>query len=95
MRLHQCRAQLTRFSAAPPGAIERLEIGGLPFGLPQLADSEIAYGAGRVQLEPGDLLFIFTDGVVEAVNDRGEEFGEPRLVPAILSVPAGVPPRKH
>ena len=71
------------------GSVERLEIGGPPFGVPLLTDNEIPYGVGRVQLEPGDLLFIFTDGVAEAVNDKGEEFGEPRIVPAILSMPSG------
>ena len=29
-----------------------------------------------VTLERGDLLTIFSDGVTEATNDRGEEFGE-------------------
>ena len=71
------------------GTIERLEIGGPPFGVPLFTDNEIAYGVGRIQLEPGDLLFIFTDGVAEAVNEKGEEFGEPRIVPATLSMPAG------
>jgi sigma-B regulation protein RsbU (phosphoserine phosphatase) len=71
------------------GSVERLETGGPPFGVPLFTDNEIAYGVGRIQLEPGDLLFIFTDGVAEAVNEKGEEFGEPRIVPAILSMPTG------
>jgi len=71
------------------GAVERLEIGGPPFGVPLFSDNEIVYGVGRVQLGPADLLFIFTDGVAEAVNEKGEEFGELRIVPAILSMPSG------
>jgi sigma-B regulation protein RsbU (phosphoserine phosphatase) len=71
------------------GNVERLEIGGAPFGVPLFTDNEIVYGVGRVQLEPGDLLFIFTDGVAEAVNEKGEEFGESRIVPAIISMPSG------
>jgi sigma-B regulation protein RsbU (phosphoserine phosphatase) len=31
-------------------------------------------------LEPGDWLVIFTDGVVEALNARGEEYEESRLL---------------
>jgi len=32
---------------------------------------------------PGDLLVLYTDGVTEAYNDAGEEFGEPRLIDAL------------
>jgi sigma-B regulation protein RsbU (phosphoserine phosphatase) len=71
------------------GQIERLSTGGPPFGLPLFTDSEVAYASGSVQLQPGDLLFIFTDGVAEAVNDKGEEFGEARIIPAIVSLPTG------
>src|ERR1700678_3546652 len=71
------------------GSVERLETGGPPFGVPLFTDAEIVYGVGRIQLELGDLLFIFTDGVAEAVNEKGEEFGEARIVPAILSMPTG------
>jgi phosphoserine phosphatase RsbU/P len=38
------------------------------------------YATGAVQLEPGDRLVLFTDGVTEANNPAGEEFGEERLV---------------
>jgi len=34
----------------------------------------------ETHLEPGDSLVIYTDGVTEALSDRGEEFGEPRLM---------------
>jgi phosphoserine phosphatase RsbU/P len=71
------------------GSIERLETGGPPFGVPLFTDTERVYASGRIQLEAGDLLFVFTDGVAEAVNERGEEFGEARIAPAILSMSAG------
>jgi sigma-B regulation protein RsbU (phosphoserine phosphatase) len=69
------------------GQIERLSSGGPPFGIPLFTDTEIAYLRGSVQLQPGDLLFIFTDGVAEAVNESGEEFGEPRIISAITAAP--------
>jgi phosphoserine phosphatase RsbU/P len=61
------------------GGLERLEAGGLPIGI--IADA--AYQSGSLVLAPGDWLVIFTDGVVEAMNTRGEEYGEPRLLAAI------------
>ena len=58
------------------GAIERLEAGGIPVGI--LAES--TYLVGTTRLERGDWLVIFTDGVVEAVNGKDEEYGEAALV---------------
>ncbi len=57
------------------GDFERLEAGGLPLGI----EPRAGYDSACVTLAPGDLLVVFTDGVVEAVNGDGEEFGERRL----------------
>ena len=40
---------------------------------------EMAYEDAQIDLCPGDLLVAFTDGVTEALNAGGEEFGEDRL----------------
>ena len=64
------------------GQIERLDVGGLPFGILP----EVKYETGAVTLAPGDWLIIFTDGLVEAVNSRDEEYGEPRV---LLGLEAG------
>jgi phosphoserine phosphatase RsbU/P len=69
------------------GEIERLSIGGQPFGVPLLTDEEPSHPSAAVQLASGDLLFIFTDGVIEAVDERGQEFGEARLVPILQFAP--------
>jgi len=61
------------------GLIERLDVGGLPLGI----QPEASYEAASVALAPGDWLIIFTDGLVEAVNARDEEFDEPRLLSAL------------
>jgi sigma-B regulation protein RsbU (phosphoserine phosphatase) len=58
------------------GAIERLEQGGIPLGILENAP----YAAGSVVLQGGDWLVVFTDGVVEAENNRGDEYGEDRLL---------------
>ena len=39
----------------------------------------LTYHEEKMKLEPGDTLFMFTDGVTEAMNDAFEEFGESRL----------------
>jgi serine phosphatase RsbU (regulator of sigma subunit) len=57
------------------GTVENLSSGGLPLGI--MPDSP--YREGRTQLQPGDVLVIYSDGVSEAVNPQGEEFGAPRL----------------
>jgi serine phosphatase RsbU (regulator of sigma subunit)/catechol 2,3-dioxygenase-like lactoylglutathione lyase family enzyme len=38
---------------------------------------------GECRLDPGDVLALYTDGVTEAFDGRGEEFGEARLVEAL------------
>jgi serine phosphatase RsbU (regulator of sigma subunit)/pSer/pThr/pTyr-binding forkhead associated (FHA) protein len=57
------------------GTVEHLSSGGLPLGI--IANTE--YREGRTQLSPGDVLVIYSDGVSEAVNPAGEEFGPERL----------------
>jgi len=58
------------------GTVERLEAGGIPIGI--LAES--SYQVGTTCLERGEWLVIFTDGIVEAVNAKDEEYGEPELI---------------
>jgi phosphoserine phosphatase RsbU/P len=69
------------------GAIGRLSTGGPPFGLPAFGDKPIPYASARVPLQAGDLLVIFTDGVVEAVNEADEEYRESRLLALIAGAP--------
>jgi len=58
------------------GTMEQLASGGLPLGI--MSDAE--FREGRTQLHPGDVLVIYSDGVSEAVNPSGEEFGPTRLL---------------
>ena len=62
------------------GAIERLDVGGVPLGIQQ----EVSYASGELTLTSGDWLVVFTDGLVEAVNFGGEEYGEQRMI-AVLN----------
>jgi sigma-B regulation protein RsbU (phosphoserine phosphatase) len=58
------------------GPVERLHCGGLVLGLAV----EAPYEQDTVELDPGDRLLLFTDGLTEANNAEGEEFGEERLI---------------
>jgi len=64
------------------GEVEFLERGGLLLGL----FPDAPYEDGSVELEPGDVLVLYTDGITEALNAREEEFGEERLVEVVRSV---------
>ncbi|MBZ5576369.1 MAG: SpoIIE family protein phosphatase [Acidobacteriia bacterium] len=57
------------------GKFERLEPNGTVVG----AFPSAKYGEETVQLEPGDLLVAYTDGIVEPENTYGEMFGEDRF----------------
>jgi serine phosphatase RsbU (regulator of sigma subunit) len=57
------------------GALEHLEDGGLPLG----AFTASRYESGCSELRPGDALYIYTDGVIEAVDESGAEYGEDRF----------------
>ncbi|HEX5708174.1 MAG TPA: PP2C family protein-serine/threonine phosphatase, partial [Pyrinomonadaceae bacterium] len=61
------------------GTVEKLGAGGPPLGLFAMAD----YREGRTQLQPGDALVIYSDGVTESNNPAGEEFGEGRLADTV------------
>ena len=52
-----------------------LKAGGLPIGL----FPEATFEEGHQSLASGDLLMLFTDGVIEQPNDASEEYGEVRL----------------
>ena len=67
------------------GTMEELETGGLLLGVMK----DMPYEAGRVTLNPGDVLAIFTDGVTEAMSPEGEEFEEPRLEASLREVSGG------
>jgi phosphoserine phosphatase RsbU/P len=58
------------------GEVTRLDIGGFPLGITPFGD----YREGWVELELGDVLVIYSDGVSESLNEEGEEFGEARLI---------------
>ncbi len=65
----------------PDGGLESLSATGPPVGLIETADFEV----GLTMLRPGDKVLIYTDGVTEAQNIRGEFFGRQRLREAVAA----------
>jgi len=68
------------------GRVEWVEGGGPVLGVLRAA----AYRQECAQLCPGDTLVLYSDGITEAANLAGEEFGEERLA-ALISAHRGEP----
>lgn len=66
---------------AATSKVERIPSGGIALGLIPEIESKIQERA--LPLAPGDHVLLFTDGVIEAQNARGEEFGMERLTEAV------------
>jgi sigma-B regulation protein RsbU (phosphoserine phosphatase) len=67
------------------GDVERLEATALPIGI----FGSLKCEEKSIALAPGDRLLVFSDGVLEAGIESGEDFGEQRLIAAAQSAPRG------
>ncbi len=79
-----CTLTYTNAGHLPPvllrrGTVERLTVGGTVVGL----FSPVTYEQAEIQIQPGDLLLAFTDGITEPENIYGEEFGEDRMLEVV------------
>jgi sigma-B regulation protein RsbU (phosphoserine phosphatase) len=63
------------------GGATPLEKGGVILGMM----ANVSYETGEVSLDPGDRLLFYTDGISEAVNGKGEEFGTDRITALLRS----------
>ncbi len=61
--------------------LETLGKTGVPLGIFEGQD----WQQSQIQMEPGDVLVLYTDGLSEAQNERGEEFGTDRLLDTVLA----------
>jgi sigma-B regulation protein RsbU (phosphoserine phosphatase) len=66
----------------------RLDTGGLILG----PFPDATFEEETLQLDPGDVLVVFSDGVSEAMSASGEEFGEDRLL-ACVNAHRNLPPQ--
>ena len=56
-----------------------LEVSGFPIGFFE----GVHYEEHSVAMKPGDRLYLYSDGVTEALNRKGQEFGKERLIRAL------------
>jgi sigma-B regulation protein RsbU (phosphoserine phosphatase) len=71
---------------AATGEVNVLRDGNLPIGL----FPEMAYQELRITLPRGCAIVVYSDGLIDALNLKGEEFGEERLVSCCRLFPKGV-----
>ena len=48
-------------------------------GLPVGIDYDTEYSVKNVKMNPGDTFVFYTDGIIEAMNEKGEQFSEEKL----------------
>jgi sigma-B regulation protein RsbU (phosphoserine phosphatase) len=73
---------------APSGKVSPINLGrSFPVGV----RDKIACAAGETTLAPGDCLFLYTDGVTEALNPDEQLFGDERLTATLQSVAGRAP----
>ena len=66
------------------------QIDGFPINIPLAIDLDTLYGQITISMTPGDRLFVYTDGVIDAPSPEGESFGLGRLKD-VLDANAGAP----
>ena len=65
-------------------------VANLPLGI----EGEFVYEEQRAQVENGDMLFLYTDGLTEAENSVHEQFGEARMMEAVSIQHSAFSPRE-
>ena len=71
--------------ARPPGRKNQSD--GFPLNIPLAIDLDTLYSQITVSMTPGDRLFAYTDGVIDAPSPEGESFGLARLKDALDANP--------
>ncbi|NIW44076.1 MAG: SpoIIE family protein phosphatase [Gammaproteobacteria bacterium] len=59
--------------------VRRFKPNGIPLGITK----GMRWKQDRLNLRPGEMIFLYTDGIIEAENEAGEPFGEENLVQSL------------
>jgi len=71
------------------GEVKKLSVGGFCMGMFDFS----TYSSEKAKFSPGDIIYLYTDGISEAFTPEGEEFGTVRLENLVQSQ-AGISPKK-
>ena len=75
-------------ASAQGGLVRRLESTAFAVGMVEAAEFDALAVEQTVTLGPGDLLFLFTDGVTEAEDRQGRQFSLERISTTVAGLPA-------
>lgn len=64
------------------GKLEKIDAGGVGLGMFNLG---IPYSGQKLCMESGDRLFLYTDGIPEAMNENEEEYSDERMIKYVES----------
>lgn len=70
--------------------LDHPEARSMPLGI----EARLEVGEAQIQLLPGDLLLLYTDGLIEARSVSGELYGQDRLAQSLAAAPAGREPAR-
>jgi phosphoserine phosphatase RsbU/P len=73
------------------GEVTRLPDGDLPVGM----FPDATFQEHRVMVPRGSSIVVYTDGVSDALNSEGEEFGEERIMRCLTSLPRPIDARRN
>jgi sigma-B regulation protein RsbU (phosphoserine phosphatase) len=79
--LYQRANESTWTYAKPP--VRKGQSDGLPRNIPLAIDWDTLYSQVTISMTPGDRLFAYTDGIIDAPSPKGEHFGLNRLKDAL------------
>lgn len=86
------KVRLLNAGHLPPLVLRNGKLEELAHGAPALGLIKISkFEEQEIELDPGDLLVVYSDGVTEARNERDEFFGDQRLK-AVIGKSAGISP---
>ena len=86
------KARLLNAGHFPPLVLRGSEVKELSHGAPALGLMKTSnYAEEEVDLNPGDMIVVYSDGVTEARNGRNEFYGDQRLI-SLIGKSAGISP---